>query len=301
MGNYLEKAEIPWHPGFYGAMELELAANKGWFEFHREYNLGKEPLRMDLLIIRKLSGVPVRNEIGHIFKTYNIAEFKNPGDGLSIDDYYKTMGYACLYKGLGEKVGQIPAEELTISIFRDRYPRKLFHFFKQAGHVVEEACPGIYYVKAPAFFDTQIIVTSRLRGASHKSLRLLSTKAREADVKAFITEAVGLRDPGDRNNVEAVLQVSIAANQELFDEIRRQSEMCDALKNLMKDLMEEELDEARKRGRQEGLETGRQEGQENSLLETIKNLMLNMKWTADQAMSAMNIPAEKRNIYKAKL
>lgn len=57
--------------------------------------------------------------------------------------------------------------------------------------------------------------------------------------------------------------------------------MCDALRELMKDVIEEE--------------------QQNILLRTIKNLMSNMKWTAEQAMSAMNIPAEEWGNYKAML
>ena len=69
MGNSLENMDISWHPGFYGAMEIELIANKGAFEFQREYNLSKEPVRMDLLIIRKLRDVPIKNEIGYISKS----------------------------------------------------------------------------------------------------------------------------------------------------------------------------------------------------------------------------------------
>lgn len=47
-----EKAEIiHWHPGFYGAVELELKQNKSDLIFENEHQLSKEPLRMDMLII----------------------------------------------------------------------------------------------------------------------------------------------------------------------------------------------------------------------------------------------------------
>lgn len=325
MGKNLESMDILWHPGFYGAMEIELISDKGVFEFQREYNLSKEPLRMDLLIIRKLSDAWVQNEIGRIFKKFNIIEYKSPDDGLSIDDYYKTIGYACLYKGLGERVNRIRAEEMTISVFRDRYPRGLFQALRKAGNMIEETFPGIYYIKGKVLFDTQIIVTSRLNGDMHRSLRLLSLNVKKADAEGFVKEAVLLREPRDRSNVEAVLQVSIAANQRLYDELRRQAGMCDALRNLLKEEIAEETKKARKegleegrqkgleigiqegrekgieQGRQEGREKGRQEGQRETLLETINNLMTNMKWTAEQAMAAMGIPAEKWGLYKAKL
>lgn len=110
MADILEAVNIQWHPGFYGAAELEFLSNKGDLEFQREYNLNKEPIRMDMLIIKKLADVRIKNELGHIFKKYNVVEYKSPDDALSIDDYYKTVGYACLYKGLGETVDQIPAD-----------------------------------------------------------------------------------------------------------------------------------------------------------------------------------------------
>ena len=47
-------------------------------------------------------------------RKYNIIEYKSSKDELIIDDYYKTVGYACLYKGYGENVDIIPADELTV-------------------------------------------------------------------------------------------------------------------------------------------------------------------------------------------
>ena len=155
MPDNLEALNISWHPGFYGAAELEFLSNKGDLEFQREYNLSKEPVRMDLLIIKKLSDVRIENERGHIFKKFNVVEYKNPDDALTIDDYYKTVGYACLYKGLGESVDLIPADELTISIFRESCPREMFKAMKKMGLEIEERYPGIYYISGKqALFDT---------------------------------------------------------------------------------------------------------------------------------------------------
>ena len=89
----LEAVNIRWHLGFYGAAEIEFLANKGDLDFTREYNLGKEPLRVDLLVVRKLADSPIENESGHIFKRHNVIEYKSPEDELSIDDFYKTVGY----------------------------------------------------------------------------------------------------------------------------------------------------------------------------------------------------------------
>ncbi len=139
--------KIAWHPGFYGAAELELRANSDVLTFIQEYNLSKEPLRADLLVIRKEPGVQIANEIGRIFKGHNIIEYKSPDDGLTIDDFYKAAAYACLYKSLGQTVNQYPAEDITVSLFREAYPRELFSALRESGRSIEEKFPGIYYSK----------------------------------------------------------------------------------------------------------------------------------------------------------
>lgn len=49
------------------------------------------------------------------------------------------------------------------------------------------------------------------------------------------------------------------------------------------------------------LEEMRNETAENTLLQTIKNLMETMKWSAEQAMAAMKIPTSEQEKYKARL
>ena len=283
MADILEAVNIQWHPGFYGAAELEFLSNKGDLEFQREYNLSKEPIRMDMLIIKKLADVRIKNELGHIFKKYNVVEYKSPDDALSIDDYYKTVGYACLYKGLGETVDQIPANELTISIFRESYPREMFEAMKNLGMEIKEYYPGIYYISGKqALFDTQIVVTRQLDKETHRTLHVLSKHVKEEDVRVFIREAVQMSEPGDRNNVDAVLQVSVSANKEIYEAIRKCDKvMCDALKELMKEDFEETKQE--------------------TLLEAIRNLMETMKCSAEQAMAALKIPDAEKGKYIAKL
>ena len=119
-------------------------------------------------------------------------------------------------------------------------------------------------------------------------------------MEAFIEAAKRQTDPGDRNNIEAVLQVSIAANQGLYDEIRRNSVMCDALRELMREEIEEEKRNAVDSAVQSAVQSMVQEA-EQTMLEMIKSLMNNLNLTADQVMSAMNISTEKQAEYRAKL
>jgi len=287
----LEEIAIQWHPAFYGAAELELRDNKEDIEFHQEYNLSKEPLRVDLLVVRKLANVQVKNEIGHIFRQYNIVEYKSPGDGLSIDTFYKTVGYACFYKGLGKTEDAIPIQEMSISFFREAYPGKLFTKLESLGMEIKNPYPGIYYIRQwQAMPDIQIVVTGVVDPEKHPALRVLSRNVKEEDARAFVQEASKLTEPEDRNNVDAVLDASVAANRELYETIRRDDPfMCEALRELMKDEIAEREQKADEKARQE-----------NSI-ELIRNLMETMKMTAEQAMEALKVPVKDRKKYMAVL
>ncbi len=355
--------KIQWHPGFCSAAELELIENKTELEFIREYNIGKEPLRIDLLIIKKRPGAVIKNEIGSIFKQHNLLEYKSPDDGFSIDDYYKAIGYACIYKSFGETVDAIPAQEITVSFFREAYPRACLKnhschlhsplcviFAPNSGYIaryapfiwhksptnceihlaesifqtrsrelikslvrqglsIEEKYPGIYYVKGRVLFYMQIIVMRELQ--KHSGFKILSKNAREEDVRCFLETVSGYTKQGDKNNADAVLQVSVMANKKLYQAIRRDFGMCEALKELMKDEIDKEADlraemivqikvqEAEKKYQAE-IEKKVQETEKKVQLETEKtkqntmqsdlnNLMENTGWTKEKAMKMLGI------------
>ena len=71
--------------------------------------------------------------------------------------------------------------------------------------------------------SVQIVVIGRLARGEHKSLRVLSTKAEREDVKDFLKETEKIVSPRERNNIDAVLQVSVRANYELYEEERREN------------------------------------------------------------------------------
>lgn len=53
-----------------------------------------------MLIIKKADKQPLHKNIGRIFRTYNVIEYKSPDDTLSIDAFYKAYGYVNFYKAL---------------------------------------------------------------------------------------------------------------------------------------------------------------------------------------------------------
>ena len=248
----LSDITIQWHPAFCAAAELELSANRAELDFQREYNLSKKPLQIDLLVVEKLDDVSIQNEIGHIFRRYNVIEYKSPGDGMTIDDFFKTVGYACIYKGLGETVDQIPIDQLTVSLFREGYPEELFRSLEKYGLKIKKEFDGVYYIEG-LFIPAQIVVTKELESGKYWSLKILSRNALEEDIRGFVEDAQNLTGPGERANVDAVLQVSVSANYKLYEKMkRRYPEMCEAMRRLMQDEIADEVREAQRDGVAQG-------------------------------------------------
>ena len=289
MKGIVKSEKTYWHPAFFGAAKWELKENKDDLFFDSEYQLSQQALEMDLLVIKKDPSVVVKNEIGKIFKRFNVFEYKGSGDSLSIDDYYKTISYGCLYKALGGHVNEIPAEELTLTMIREAYPRELFRILEGSGVEITEKYKGIYYLTGKVLFDTQIIVTGAMDGKKHPGLKILSKNAKEEDVRMFLQEAEQAKEPGERNNIDAVLQVSVSENAELFKRIREDDKMCQALRELMKDEIEKEVTKERI------------EATTDTMIDNIRKLMKNMKLTADQAMNTLEIPISDQSKYSAML
>ena len=236
-----EESRIQWHPAFYAATKLELRDNIDELEFYPEYNLSKKPLQADLLIIEKNGRTQIKNAIGHIFRRHNIVEYKSPGDGMTVDDFYKCVAYACLYKSTGESVNEIAGDELSVTMIRESYPKSMMRELKRLGIGFVKYEAGIYHSQN-FFIPAQLIVTQELEPDEHRSLRILSRNADENDVKGFIKDTLSYVTQGERADIQAVLRVSGTANYNLFEKIRRESDMKSF------------LDEVKNEGRTEALE-----------------------------------------------
>ena len=212
-----QKENIQWHPAFCSATELELREDKDNLEFESEHQLSSSPLKIDLMVIKKKPGVKTKNEIGHIFMTHNIIEYKCPDDYFNIDNYYKSLAYVCLYKSLGETVNAIPIEELTLSLFHDSKPVKLMKILEETGHRIIEKYKGIYYVEGNITVPRQQIIVTEEFDNGHCFLKALSKKFTVEDGMELVEYAETAKSEGDKHNLYSVLQVSFLANNSIYD------------------------------------------------------------------------------------
>ena len=241
--------KLQWHPAFCAATELELRQDLDVLELIPEYNLSKKPLQIDLEIIKTVEcRRTLQHAIGHIMRGHNILEYKGPGDELTIDSFFKVIGYASLYKAQGIAVNKIPASEVTVSFFRNAYPKALFLELKKEGYILKKMYPGIYYVRGKVPFPVQVVVTSQLERKAHCSLRVLTTQVEMQDAELFLEQIHYLESKNERSNIDSVLQVSVNANKQVYSLLRRQNEMCEALRELMKDEIEKELENKLEQG-----------------------------------------------------
>ena len=73
---------------------------------------------------------------------------------------------------------------------------------------------------------TQFILTSSLSKDFHVCLRVLSNKASEDDIKRFIEIANTFTETIDKQNADAVMNVSINANREVYDKTEKRIHLC---------------------------------------------------------------------------
>ena len=120
---------------------------------------------------------------------------------------------------------------------------------------------------------------TELNSKNHESLKVLSKSAQTDDIQRFTELASAFTEPGDKEKADAVLQVSVAANRKNYDKVRRTSDMCEALRELMKEEIEEEL----KKNREQGLEQGIEQGRINQLIDLVMQNLLPIETAAQCA------------------
>jgi hypothetical protein len=103
---------LQWHPACFAALNLEFLENKEELEFLQEHSVSELPLRIDTLIIKKTRTHKLRNEIGDIFRCYNLVEYKSPGDEMTFNTFLKGIAEVYLYKIKQEKT-RIESYSLT--------------------------------------------------------------------------------------------------------------------------------------------------------------------------------------------
>jgi hypothetical protein len=214
--NAEKKGRILRHPAFAQAIRLELERYRDCLEFREEYQLAAEPLRVDMVIIRKAPGVVIEKNIGRIFKRVNIMEYKSPGDSVSFSDFHKVLGYTALYAALNKE----DAREMTATIICTRHPRELLKRLAGDGFTVTEESPGIHVVRGYGTL-VQIVESKKLPSGENRWLHGLTGGLNTETAGVILEES---RNRSGDEWMKAYLYTVFQANAQTMREVMKMRE-----------------------------------------------------------------------------
>lgn len=119
-------------------------------------------------------------------------EIKGIGSSVSIDSYYKTIGYAGLFINQTGRRNQYSGLDISLTLLSSHYPRKLMkHLLRERNLRVVKPFPGVYYINKETF-TTQIIVTKELSSKDNLYLRCLTNHLEDSRLANRLAKDYGL-------------------------------------------------------------------------------------------------------------
>jgi hypothetical protein len=198
-----------WHPAFAQAIENELDDSKNALTFETEYQLTTEPLRIDVLIIKKKPNVVIKKNIAQIFRECNVIEYKRPDEYVTIEAYHKVQCYSRLYASLNK----VDINAMTVTLAVTQLPRKLLAFLKKQ-YTVKIVQPGIYYVEGDTS-PTQILVADELPEDENVWLTSLRKDLTPEQIERILKATEG------REKTDAFIHTIVETNEETIGELNK--------------------------------------------------------------------------------
>jgi hypothetical protein len=278
-GENLSEEHIAWHPAFVEAIQAELEEYRDVLEFHAEHQLTAEPLRIDVLVVKKRADVVIEKNIARIFRACNIIEYKSPSDYVSRSDFQKAQGYAWFYASLHD----VPTQDLTVTLVTSRYSHDVIEHLKtDLRCVVEKSEPGLYVVRGMPM-PVQMIDSTELNASDNMWLRNLR---RIANAESLAEMLSALQKRGKKAPLRAyAYALFTAADPDAMKEVKRKMATSMELFEIFRDVFgfdkeweekvrgegrEEGMKEGMKEGRKEGMKVGQKKGMKKEQMQMMK-------------------------------
>ncbi len=278
-----------WHAGFEALLKIETFRYEDKVSIRIEEEIGIMPPRTDFIILVEDEKVEFEKEIFKSFRRYNIIEYKNPADSLNERVIRKVCGYANLLIGSAEHEGDIPSDQVTLSIFRAAKNSEMFAQMEKEGNLKKSETPGIYNVNGITDIPFQIVITDELKGEEYAAYRALTEKAAEEDVTRVIEEIEEEENEVLREYYRVLFGIVIEKNPDCIWMIRRRTDMDRTAADIFVEVYKDKVDEIAD-------ERADERARETKIID-IKNLMTNLKLTVEQAMEALSIPQSQWETY----
>jgi hypothetical protein len=249
--------KLNWHIAFLRAIQLEFYEYLGDLEITPEYQLTSEPMRVDVLIVKKKKDIVIDKGIARIFRGYNIFEYKSPDDSFSARDFWQVCAYANHYAA---NTRDVVYEDLSLTFIGARYPRELIRYLIEVrGYTIEESILGIYQVRGD-HLPIQIVESKKLHESEKLWLKALTNKLSVDSARAILEEESFL-DAECKALAEAYLGILVQTNSKNFKEVNNMAKRYPTL--------DEVMEEMGRPCRRQGLE----EGEERAKQKIVRNLL----------------------------
>jgi hypothetical protein len=169
-----------------------------------------------------------QKRVYHMRNQKNFYAFILPRDYVSVEDFYKVYGYACLYISLNKA----PVTDLTITFAGSRYPKTLIRHLRGVRNFsIEERSRGIYTVTGD-IIPLQIIESRRLPAEENGWLRDLNHSLSPGELLRISTAVDRL---GKAADLRAYLDALFRANPGSMKEILQMSEAALTLEQVFEE------------------------------------------------------------------
>lgn len=179
----IPQKNVNWHAASVAALKIDLRDFSDLLTFNSEAYLWKKHFRIDLVVVHKNTDTVIPKPLADRFQAANLFEIKGIGSSVTIQSFYKTVGYAGLYASENWGKSSYNMKDIAIFFLSRNYPQKLItHLQKKCGFKVENISPGIYYV-IESGFPVYIVVTQMLPPEEYLYLYCVAAELRDGDLR----------------------------------------------------------------------------------------------------------------------
>ena len=267
------RERIPYHNASFDAFLAVLSDYRqdDSVALHDEHRLSKEPLRIDIVVIKKNSGVELEPVWAKIFRAHNLVEYKSPADKApTFEVFSKLMGYAWIYAAQ-EKV---KISDMTATLVCAETPQKLFKILKEDfDYEILEKEDGIYYITEKGASAEKRLAVQVMAHKSEPLLQAMDKRPLDGTTADKIAQIVFT---AIKKHAVTLGYWSMALTQENLENIlERMGKMTKHEKDRRQVLEsfglvdKNQLEEGRQEGLQKGMQEGRQEGMQEGMRKVI--------------------------------
>lgn len=168
-----------WHPLLASLLRWQLG---DCYELQEEVNVGKKPLQIDILLLRREKGdLPEKARrilagLAEHFNEFTLLEFKSPSDTLRAGDFQTFLSYALLYRAQNDPL--LDPARLTLIILAPRLTKPYVEELRVLGVGAERVEEGIWRFEGGALAGhaTWLLETTTLAGTDHPIVTVMSQR-----------------------------------------------------------------------------------------------------------------------------